>query len=40
MNRRYIEVRVQRTLLRWMVARLDGYAFQFNKRRAVDQHIR
>jgi hypothetical protein len=26
MNRRQIEARVQRTLLRWMVARLDGYA--------------
>ena len=31
MNRRHIEARVQRTLLRWMVARLDDYALQFNK---------
>lgn len=37
MNRRHIEVRVQRTHLRWMVARLDGYALQFNKRSTVDQ---
>jgi hypothetical protein len=32
MNRGQIEARVQRTLLRWMVARLNGYAHQFNKR--------
>jgi hypothetical protein len=32
MNRRHIEARVQHTLLRWMVARLDGYSLQFNKR--------
>ena len=32
MNRRQIEARVQRTQLRWMVARLDGYALQFNER--------
>ena len=37
MNRRQIEARVQRTQLRWMVARLDGYAVQFNKRSTVDQ---
>ena len=32
MNRRQIETRMLRTMLRWMVARLDGYALQFNKR--------
>jgi len=32
MHRRYIEAQVQRTQLCWTVARLDGYAFQFNKR--------
>jgi hypothetical protein len=32
MNRRQIEARVQRTQLRWMLARLDGYALQFNER--------
>jgi hypothetical protein len=37
MHRRQIEARVQRTLLRWMVARLDGYALQFNKRSMMDQ---
>jgi hypothetical protein len=37
MNRRQIEARVQRTQLRWMAARLDGYALQFNKRSTVDQ---
>ena len=36
-NRRQIEVRVPRTLLRWMVARLDGDALQFNTRNTVDQ---
>jgi hypothetical protein len=29
MNRRQIEARVQRTQLRWMVARLDGHAVQY-----------
>jgi hypothetical protein len=38
MNRRQIEVRVQRTQLRWMAAGLDGYALQFNKRSTVDQN--
>ena len=37
MNRRHIEARVQRTYLCWMVARLDGYAVQFNKRSMLDQ---
>jgi len=37
MNRRQIEARVQRTLLRWMVARLDGYALRFNKLSTVNQ---
>lgn len=37
MNRRQVEVRVQRAQLRWMAARLDGYALQFNKRSRVDQ---
>jgi hypothetical protein len=37
MNRRHIEAWVQRTLLHCMVARLDGYALQFNKRSTVDQ---
>jgi hypothetical protein len=37
MNRQQIETRVQRAQLRWMVARLDGYALQFNKRSMVDQ---
>jgi hypothetical protein len=36
MNRRQIETRVLRTQLRWMVARLDGYAVQFNTRSTVD----
>jgi hypothetical protein len=31
-NHRQIEARVQRTQLRWMVARLADYALQFNKR--------
>ena len=37
MHRRHIEARAQRTLLRWMVTRLDGYALQFNERSRVDQ---
>ncbi len=37
MNRRQIEARAQRTQLRWMMARLDGYVVQFNKRSTVDQ---
>jgi hypothetical protein len=37
MHRRHIEARLQRTLLRWMVARLDGDAVQFNERSRVDQ---
>jgi len=37
MNHRQIEGRVQRAQLRWMGARLDGYALQFNKRSTVDQ---
>jgi hypothetical protein len=36
-HRRHIETRVQRTLLGWMVARLDGDAVQFNERSRVDQ---
>ena len=39
MNRRHIEARVQRTLVRWMGARLDGYALQFNEQSAVDRDI-
>lgn len=37
LNRRHIEARVQRTQLRWMVARLDGCALQFNKRSTKDE---
>jgi hypothetical protein len=37
MKRRQFEARVQRTHLCWMLARLDGYALQFNKRSTGDQ---
>jgi hypothetical protein len=37
MNRQPIEALESRTRLRWMVAQLDGYALQFNKRSTVDQ---
>ncbi len=36
MNRRQNDARVQRTLLRWVVARLDGYVVRY-KGSTVDQ---
>ncbi len=37
MHRRHIEARARRTQLRWVVARPDGDAVQFNERSRVDQ---